>query len=1515
MQKRTLITCQIILLSLISGRVLSQLKANFAADITSGCAPIVVKFTDKSTGNPISWRWDLGNGTSTGLQNPSATYVTPGVYAVKLKIKNAAQQYDSIVKTAFITVLKPPTVNFSGSVTTGCNPVTINFTDQSTGDFPAKSMQWDFGDGSISSDNNPSHTYAVSGKYSVTLKVTNTMGCFAAQRKADYIKVNGIVPDFTTVGNYKCLPNKITFNNTTTSKDSFSCSWDFGDSSVSSELKPTHQYAKGGTYAVSLTVKSVKGCESTITKQLVVQNPVSAVFTADKTYSCSYPAAIQFSNEELPGNSYTWTFGDASGSNLSRPLHLYGDSGTYAVKLVVKNTNGCADSLTRKNYITLQQSSFGFLNLPDSGCKGFTTQMQLIPNAADSLLSYSWNFGDGTFSTLAAPEKSYDAVGYYNVSVAVTSRNGCADTVSLNNAIKIGNKPVAKFTADSLIRCAGQAVQFINQSENATSWLWDFGGNITSDQKDPFQKYKDTGWVNVMLIAKDGGCADTAEAKDFIYLKPAVADFLPAMNCATPFIRKFTNGSVSANQYAWNFGDGNTSTAVAPTHQYAQTGYYTVSLTATNDSTGCSYYTSKQIKIIKVIPSFFASDTVKCRGSLVDFTAYVDSSDIGKYVWSFGDGSTLTTVKKRVSHIYSKPGLYTVRLITLNMLNCYDTLVKTGYIKIVGPVAKYGVSSLTPCINNAVNFLDSSIAEPGIPITNWTWNYGDGKTETFGTNAASHVYTARGSFATALNIIDQMGCVDSIKLAAKINVIRLDPTILISTPVACPGTPVKFTAPYAEKDVKYTWDLGDSATAKTQIVNHAYANEGSYNISLHLEQNGCVADKTISNGVVVKETTASFLMSDSFKTCPPLLINFTDSSVNAASLHWDFGDSSSSDLKNPSHLYTYPGRYTATLYSKGPGACVRTMQKTIIVNGPTGTLSFTPSKQCRPYNASFKVNAKDAVSYVWDFNDGNTSDTYDSVVTHVYQDSGFFVPKIILVDNLGCRVPVTAKDTLKNLFVKTAFTFPDSVLCDKGTVSFVNTSFSNDALATFLWNFGDNSTSASRNPSHTYGAAGQYYPSLSVTTAYGCTSQYKSAVAVKLGTMPLADMAPVANGCMPLKTTFKGIETGVNKTNLKWQWDFANGNTSNLKEPPGQTYNTDGIYNVRLDVISDDGCVKSFTKALNVYALPVLNTTPDTVICNDSRVTLNVSGAATYKWTPTNAVACDTCASTLIYPAVASRFFVRGTSVHGCVSKDSVQVAVRSKPVITYGGTKNVCKGNSTQLYANGAVSYKWSPATGLDNAAISNPKAIPDTTTKYAIVGYDDIGCHSDTGYVNVVVNSLPQVDAGPDKKINVGGSTELVATISPDVSEVKWSPTDAIFRYSTTSSITVKPQQNTEYTVEVKNNNGCAAKDRVTVFVLCDGTNVFIPNLFSPNGDGNNDIFYVRGNGLYKIKSLVIFDRWGQVVFKNNSFNSNDPKAGWDGTLRGTKLNTDVFVYTIEVVCSNNSVLTFSGNIALVR
>jgi gliding motility-associated-like protein len=127
--------------------------------------------------------------------------------------------------------------------------------------------------------------------------------------------------------------------------------------------------------------------------------------------------------------------------------------------------------------------------------------------------------------------------------------------------------------------------------------------------------------------------------------------------------------------------------------------------------------------------------------------------------------------------------------------------------------------------------------------------------------------------------------------------------------------------------------------------------------------------------------------------------------------------------------------------------------------------------------------------------------------------------------------------------------------------------------------------------------------------------------------------------------------------------------------------------------------------------------------------------------------------------------------------------------------------------------------------------------------------------------------------------------------------------------------PMRTTDYTVQVQDSHGCKNSGVVTVKVVCGDQNFFIPNTFSPNGDGVNDVFYLRGSGLFRINSLMIFNRWGEVVFEKKNLSINDPSGGWDGTYKGKKANPDVYIYQVEIVCNNGETIKYAGNVALLQ
>ena len=1573
----------------------AQLNAEFSANPVSGCSPLVVNFTDQSTGNPTQWKWDLGNGTISFLQNPSATYFIPGQYNIKLVIQNAGGT-DSIVKSQYITIFAHPIVDFSGSPRSGCFPLPVQFTDLSTtAGGTITQWQWDFGDGTFGNTQNPIHTYTAAGNYNVSLVVTNSNGCLRTLTKPQYIQIaSGATADFSNNTPSSCTPPvNINFQNLSSGTGVLTYAWSFGDGSTSTLLNPSHTYITPGSYTVQLIVTNSTGCRDTIIKpnavtignistgftapdstcvgvgtpiintsaptpasvlwtfgdgttstnispvktwvapgtyqiklvnnfgacmdsltRTIVVSPLPTVdFSSPDTLACSAPFTVQFTNNSSGGLTYQWLFGDGSTSTLTNPVHTYLTTGNFTVRLLCTNAFGCSNNIIKQNYIKIQIPQATINNLPQQGCAPFDWTFSSTVISSEPVTGYQWNFGDGGTSTLATPSHTF-APGTYNIQLIVVTASGCTDTVTVLNGIRAGTKPLANFIAAPRDVCAFLPVNFSDLTPAPVDqWLWDFGDGGTSTSQNPSHVYTDTGFFSVQLIVWNNGCPDTIKFNNYVHIKPPIASFTVTANCSDPFTRIFTDFSIGADSWNWDFGDGMTSTIPSPVHVYATPGVYLISLTVTNFATGCSYTSTKTERIISEHAHFTASDTVICKMTTVTFTATgSDSTNISLYSWTFGDGSSGTGFT--ASHTYTLTGFYDVSLIITDLNGCKDTLVKPQYIRVNGPTAGFTVPVSAFCLLTTITFTDTSLNDGIHPIIQWVWNYGDGTIQTLNSGPFQHTYASPGVYTVTLHVTDNTGCTDSVARTNLLTISRPVANFTADT-LSCPGAIVNYLNSSTGPGLIYLWSFGDGGTSINANPTHTYLADGVYSVKLVIfDQYGCTDSITRTNYVTIITPIADFTVSDSVGTCPPLIVNFTNTSQHFTTFSWDFGDGSSSPSPNPSHFYNIPGTYFAILTITGPGGCTVTKQQKITVRGPFGSFTYGPLTGCRPLTVNFSATTQDRVSFVWDFDDGITLATNDSVVSHTYTLVGTHIPKMILEDAGGCVVAITGPDTIVIHGVIAAFNFTPPILCNSGSVQFTNTATSSDAITGYDWNFGDGATSTSPNPVHFYSSPGIYFPSLKVTTSFGCTDSLVSTSPVKVVAPPQAQLTQTADGCTPVTITFSGSLIVPDTSAVTWQWNFGNGNTSLIINPLPQIYTVAGIYPVNLFVTNSSGCVDTVTTSVQSFPLPNVNAGVDTFICKGTGRTLHATGAISYSWTPSATLSCTNCANPIALPNAVITYTVTGTSADGCVKSDDIIVNVQYPFVMNHSPGDTLCKGSSLKISASGAYTYVWSPATGLNSNTISTPTASPLVTTNYQVIGTDDKNCFSDTAYIPITVYDIPTVDAGPDKTINVGQTIDLVPVISSDVIDVLWSPTGSIFR-SSYPAVTVKPRETTTYDVVVKNTGGCTARDNVTIYVICDGANVFIPNTFSPNGDGANDIFYPRGTGLFTIKSARIFNRWGEVVYEKAEFKANDASAGWNGTYKGRKLNTDVYIYVIEIVCDNNTLLVYKGNIALIN
>lgn len=1574
-------------------KAFGQPQANFTASPLSGCSPIVVNFTDQSTGSPTQWRWDLGNGVISFLQNPSATYFNPGTYNVKLVVTNASGS-DSVTKNQYITVYANPTVNFTASDSVGCIPLPVQFTSLATaGSGTITNYSWDFGDGSSSTLANPLHVYSTGGIFTVTLRVTNSFGCVKTYSKTNYIEAGATVTaDFTNSAPGVCsAPATINFTNTSTGPAPLSYTWDFGDGNGSVLSNPVHTYITNGNFTVSLIAVSPQGCRDTvikpslisignltsqfispdtvcagtnfnitntttptpvsvlwnfgdattsvqmnpvksyasagtytiklvnnfgacsdsISKQIVVKASPTAAFSANQTTGCMTPFPVNFTNQSTAASSWSWNFGDGATSGAQHPSHVYTTPGVYTVTLIAFNSNGCSDTMVIPQFIQIVEPVITLNGFPQTGCVPLTINPTASITSNQPIASYLWNFGDGITSSLVTPAHTYSVAGTYNVSLIITTLGGCTDTAIITNAVTVGQKPTAAFTAVPTDVCAFQPVQFTDNSTGAVDhWFWQFGDGGTSTNQNPVYNYSDTGYFSVTLIVWSNTCPDTLTLADLVHVKPPIAVFNVNRSCVDKFRRDFVDQSIGATTWAWDFGDGNNSTMQNPSHVYAATGTYTVRLTVTNGT--CSHFVQQVVQVVDENGTLSADNNPVCKNSNVNFTTNnINAANIASWQWSFGDGGSSSSATTAV-HSYTAAGNYVTSLIITDVLGCSDTM--TQAMTVYGPTSSFVANVPAACLGNStVHFTDGSTTDGTHSIVQWTWNYDDGTIDSTSLPPYSHTYAASGSYLVTLSVRDSYGCTDL--YAIPTSIIIAHPTANFDSPdtASCVGKPVHFNNTSTGSNLQYQWLFGDGLQSTTANPIHNYGAVGVYTVTLSiLDQYGCRDTITKNNYIDISLPHASFTMSDSTSTCPPLLVNFINNSTGYTSLLWDFGDGNTSTMANPSHYYTTPGIFHPRLIITGPGGCSDSVTKTIQISGPQGTFSYASQVGCRPTTVTFTASTQNNVSFVWDFSDGNTVATTDSVITHTYTIAGNFLPKLILQDASGCSVPILGAFPITVLGVTVNFQPDIHRFCDSGSVVFQNNTVSNDPIINYSWNFGDGITSNLQQPTHSYNTPGVYSVQLIATSQQGCTDSLTLPDTITVHRSPHISIVGDTAACTPAVINFSGQI--LNGSSLNWQWDFGNGQTAVVQNPASQTYITPTNYNVISKVIDNNGCRDSVTKTLIIHPLPNINAGSDTKICQGNSTQLNATGAATYSWSPAVGLSSASIANPIAAPTDTTTYVVRGTTQFGCVKDDSVTINVKQPFVLSVSQNDSLCVGESAQLSASGADQYTWSPATGLTNPNNASTRATPLTTTLYKVLAKDNDNCFTDTASVLIVVSPLPTVNAGNDMTISGGTSAQMLASGSSNVVNWNWTP-----QYQLTCLNCPNPQANprttTTYTVTAKTAAGCTSQDQVTVFVTCDKGNVFIPNTFSPNGDGSNDRFYPRGTGIGTIRALRVFNRWGELVYEKTNFNPNDASAGWDGTYKGQKLSPDVFVYTCEVVCSNGNQLLFKGDVTLIQ
>jgi len=418
-----------------------------------------------------------------------------------------------------LTFTIPLTVNFASSL--ACENQNVNFADSTiihAGSIA--SWYWEFGDGSVDNNQNPTHTYLASGIYSVTLTVESNLGCSYSSTKNTTVFA---IPTVGFTSSSSCYLDEVVFTDTSLANEGtlVSWNWNFGDTITSNIQNPTHIYGNSGNYSVSLTVNNSNNCSSTTSQTVnVYAKPIS---NYTYSYNCvdglvSFSDASSTDNDTI--NFWNWNFGDGSTSTEQNPEYLFADVGAQTVLLISGTSANCSDTIAQQVYLQSITANFNF----NSKCLYDSVSFNDLSYAnGDTISTYLWTFGDGNTSSDKNPLHLYSTANNYTVSLVAETNSGCKDTIS--KQVETYPVPTAGFDYIADKYEVNEIITFTDISEDANNWQWSFGDGITATIQNAQHIYTNAdSYTIIQAVSNQYGCVDTADAtitiKDAIFIYP-----------------------------------------------------------------------------------------------------------------------------------------------------------------------------------------------------------------------------------------------------------------------------------------------------------------------------------------------------------------------------------------------------------------------------------------------------------------------------------------------------------------------------------------------------------------------------------------------------------------------------------------------------------------------------------------------------------------------------------------------------------------------------------------------------------------------------------------------------------------------------------------------------------------------------------------------------------------------------------------------------------------------------------
>jgi PKD repeat protein len=1366
---------------------------NLSASTDTACVKELVSFYIYPNPNSVSWNFGDGSPVST-LMNPSHAYTTVGTYTITGTAAVGSCPSAPLTRKIFVSNTAKPSAQFYFN-RSSCPNEPVNFNPQN---FKATTYAWNFGDGSaISNSNTGQHVYSKTGKFPVTLTVTNACG-----NSGFYRDTINIVPNmpFSSVSimtskSTACPGDNITFqyNNT-----AYTQLWKFGNGDTSTSVSPSYAYSKVGTYTVSLVLTNGCGNSTTVTTTITIGGTLpygpGAAMQINSSPVC--PNGVVGFNSS-PAKYYLWNFGDLSSSSQSNPYHVFTKVGTYTVTL--KLTNGCGKDTTISSKVivdntlvpTLTKNNWGAA--ATSGC----------PN--DSLLfytyggaSYLFSFGDGTSTTKTTPfidtksgmkfdivKHAYKNIGNYNVKL--TYYNSCGNSATVSVSIGTtqqvsggiaGGNGSGGFSAQTC-----QAINFIGFGGSNYKWKFGNGDSLVTTQTNISYAYKVAGNYTVTLIVSNS-CGMSATYTKSVVISGMNINLLALTNVTCT---GGTNGSVYTSvsggtapyTYLWSNGGTNDNVGNLPV------GTYTLTVTDNNGCKANGTYTIKQVPTTTYngIAYMSVNPTPVCPGATVNYYGATASA----YSWNFGD-ATATSSIQNPTHVYKAAGNYTVTLKLSNGCGT-DTILTSSVVMdaTLVPVlyrpnttnANFGTTSSNACAKDTVVFYSFG-------GTNYIWNFGDGSSTTktsplyiqsLGGNAdiAKHTYTTVGNYIVKLTYFNSCG-----KSATDSFTVSIGTGQPVQGGIAPSGNAYKacekitFTA-FGGATYKWKFGNGDSIVTNQGSVQYSYLKGGSYQVSVFVT-NGCGNTALYTQNVTIQNMAISTSVVNALCNGGAGSIStIISGGVSPFTYSWSNG----ANTQNVSNLVA--GNYSVT--ATDVNGC-KAMASALISQPTPIAVSFSSvAATCGSANGSATASVSGGVkpyTYSWNTNPVVTTNTLTGMKAGIYS--------VVAMDSNKCSTSASVGinntvGPVVNTPTGTSETCPG--LCN-GTAT---VSASGTGALTYAWNTNPVQTTANA----TKLCAGSY--TVSVTDVNGCVTT-SSPVVINSKVMTLSTSSTNEN-CVKACDGTASVTSSGGVFPYSYSW-----NTVPAKTSQSVSALCSGSYTVTVKDAA--GCSVAANVNIGSPAPLSISLSNTPVSCSggaDGSASAIVNGGVapyTYSWSPVGG------SGAAAFGLKAGVYTLTVSDSKGCSQSATVTItepaaikaSISVNTPITCSG---LCNGSATVSAMGGFGNYSYSWNTNPVQTA-STAFGLCAAGSGYSVTVKDGNGC---SAIAQIIMTSPTALSLTTSSTPTGCGSSTGTATVNASGGRTPYS-------YAWNTSVVQKTATATglasgAYVASVTDSNGC--------------------------------------------------------------------------------------------------------------